>query len=178
MGDSGVLVRIVLREPVVWAVVVVLGSAIALLFLSTGFRAGWGRARRWAAVVAGFAIAVAPAVTLARPWSGPDPGRLRHCILASGDLVAAGPEALLNLVLLFPAALAAVLALHRPVVVAALLAALSLAVEGTQAVVGAGACEVVDVLRNAGGAAGGATFAWLLLRAPSALRQPGPLLRS
>jgi hypothetical protein len=124
--------------------------------------ARWERGRSAVAVLAALALALLPALTLAR--HGLDLRRHPVCDWA-WTLEPDDAEQVLNLVLLLPAGFFAAWALRRvwPVVLAA--AALSVGVEATQAILDIGTCQAGDMTRNAAGALLGAAAGALLARA-------------
>lgn len=127
------------------------------LFLTR--RAGWEPGRSAVAVAAALAVALLPALTLAR--RGFDLRRSPTCDWAWA-LEPANAEQVLNLVLLLPAGFFAAWALGRvwPVVIGALL--MSLGAEAVQATLDIGACEAGDMARNVAGALAGAVCGALL----------------
>lgn len=126
-------------------------------------RLRWEAGRSAVAVAAALALALFPALTLAR--RGVDLRRRPTCDWAWA-LEPSNAEQVLNLVLLVPAGFFAAWALRRlwPVVLAAL--ALSLGAEAVQAALDTGTCEAGDMARNVAGALAGAVcgvvLGWLL----------------
>lgn len=136
--------------------------------------ASWRTGQSAGAVVlgalAGSALAVAITLTLLRggsqPWSLVG---LRSCAVTDPTVLSG--DGLGNLVLFAPAAFLAVLAIGRPARVAAGVAAVSLVVEGLQAVRSLGVCDSSDALLNAlGGLA--AALAATLVRAALVRSRP------
>ncbi|NUT47941.1 MAG: VanZ family protein [Saccharothrix sp.] len=138
------------------------------------------RRRGWSAppaVLAGCGLALALAVTLARPGGSlvtTDP--IGMCL--ANDFSLTGSLARLNVAMLAPFAFFATLATRRPVVVLAASAAFSGAVELTQAATGVGVCEAQDFLNNTVGALVAVLVAWLLTTVagsprPSPAGRPG-----
>lgn len=138
-------------------------SAVVLVACALGVAgaARWEPGRRLVAVLAALSLALFPALTLAR--RGIDLRRHPSCDW-SWALESAGTEQVLNVVLLLPAGFFAAWALRRvwPVVLAAV--ALSVGAEVVQAVLDLGVCQEGDVVRNVGGAFGGAVSGALLGR--------------
>jgi hypothetical protein len=101
--------------------------------------------------LAGSALSVAIGLTLFRdvPRLG-GAGLLRACALTDPTLLTG--DGVANLVLFAPAAFLGVLAIGRPWHVAAAITAVSLTVEGLQAVRSVGVCDSSDALLNALGA--------------------------
>ena len=98
--------------------------------------------------LAGSALAVGISLTLFRGGFGPASlARLRTCVVT--DPTALSPDGLANLALFAPAAFLAVLAIGRPLRVATGLAAVSLAIEGLQAIAWVGVCDSSDAVHNA-----------------------------
>jgi glycopeptide antibiotics resistance protein len=122
--------------------------------------------------LAGSALAVAISLTLFRgggqPWSLL---RLRGCVVTDPTVLSG--DALGNLALFAPAAFFAVLAIGRPARVAAAVAAVSLGVEGLQAIRSVGVCDSSDALLNALGGLAAALVA-ASLRSALRLRRPIP----
>jgi glycopeptide antibiotics resistance protein len=111
--------------------------------------------------LAGSALAVAISLTLFR--GGGRPGslaRLGSCV-ATDPRVLSG-DGLANLALFAPAAFLAVLAIGRPGGVTAAITAVSLAVEGLQAVRSLGVCDSSDALLNSLGGLAAALAAALV----------------
>lgn len=136
---------------------------VGLTLLATHW-SRWGAGRSAVAVLAALALALFPALTLAR--RGVDLRRSPTCDWAWG-VEPANAEQVLNLVLLLPAGFFAAWALRRvwPVLLAAM--ALSMGVEAVQATLDIGTCEAGDMARNVAGAwvgaVCGALLAWVLL---------------
>jgi len=124
-------------------------------------RAHWDKARSAVGVAAALALALFPALTLAR--RGVNLRRSPTCEWVWG-LEPTDAEQLLNLVLLLPAGFFAAWALRRiwPVALGALV--LSLGAEATQAALDIGACQAGDMVRNIAGALFGAVAGALLGR--------------
>ncbi len=130
-------------------------------------RSRWEAGRSAVAVLAALALALLPALTLAR--RGVDLRRSPTCDWAWG-VEPANAEQVLNLVLLLPAGFFAAWALRRvwPVLLVAL--ALSLGAETVQATLDIGACEAGDMARNVAGAWVGAVCGAVLGRVLLAVR--------
>jgi hypothetical protein len=161
-----VLARIVLRQRDVQLTVAVAGSLLGLVVLVVARRHGWSRGRRALGVLAAFALAVLPAVTLARgsgwhPLSWP--WQRGGCGLAP-QLTRITPEVLLNTAVLAPFGLLAVLALRSVWWVLGVAVVAVLAVELIHAMTGWGRCEASDLVHNLLGAAVGAGLAAAILR--------------
>jgi hypothetical protein len=124
-------------------------------------RAHWDKARSAVGVAAALALALFPALTLAR--RGVNLRRSPTCEWVWG-LEPTDAEQVLNLVLLLPAGFFAAWALRRiwPVALGALV--LSLGAEATQAALDIGACQAGDMVRNIAGALFGAVAGALLGR--------------
>ncbi|MBB5956592.1 hypothetical protein FHS29_003178 [Saccharothrix tamanrassetensis] len=148
------IAELVLSRPEVVAAmffgcVLIGGAALAL--------ARWRRWRPVPSVLAGCGLALALAVTLGRPgalgvgvWTT---DLIGMCVPNEFSLT--GSLARLNLLMLMPFAFFATLATGRPVVVFALSAGLSGAVELVQGATGLGVCEAQDFYNNTVGALGG-----------------------
>lgn len=157
-----------LGRPSVQLGYVVSAVVLAAVTLFAARRARWDGGRSVVAVAAALALALFPALTLAR--RGVDLRRRPTCNWVWG-LEPTNAEQLLNLLLLLPAGFFAAWALRRvwPVVLGALV--LSLGAEAAQAVLDIGTCQAGDIARNAAGALAGALSGALLarlLRRPSA----------
>lgn len=122
-------------------------------------RAGWDTRRSSVGVAAALALALLPALTLAR--RGVDLRRRPTCDWAWA-VEPTNAEQVLNLLLLLPAGFFAAWALRRvwPVVLGAL--TLSIGAEAAQAALDIGACQAGDMARNAAGALVGAVSGALL----------------
>jgi hypothetical protein len=123
--------------------------------------ARWGAGRSAVGVAAAFALALFPALTLAR--RGVDLRRHPTCDWAWA-LEPDNAEQLLNLVLLLPAAFFAAWALRRFWVVILGALVLSLGAEAVQAVLSIGFCQAGDLARNVAGGLVGALAGALLGR--------------
>ncbi len=139
-------------------------SVLVVVTILGSRRAAWEAGRRAVAVAAALALALFPALTLAR--RGVDLRRRPTCEWAWA-LEPTNAEQLLNLVLLLPAGFFAAWALRRvwPVALGAL--ALSLGAEAVQAVLSIGWCQAGDMARNVAGALAGAVAGALLGRLSS-----------
>lgn len=140
-----------------------LNAVLVLVPLGAVVSGRLGRSRGAVALgaLAGSALAVAITLTVFR--GGGQPGslaRLRTCVVTDPSPLSG--DGLANLVLFAPAAFLAVLAIGRPMRVTAGIAALSLAVEGLQAVWSVGVCDSSDALLNSLGGLGAALLAALL----------------
>ncbi|MGW4114316.1 VanZ family protein [Actinosynnema sp. NPDC004786] len=157
-GRDAYVAELVLGQP----------EAVAALFGGSVLLGAVGlvvaRWRRWPvapSVLAGCGLALALAVTLARPGGSlsivtTDP--VGVCVANEFSLV--GSLARLNLVMLVPFAFFAALATRRPFTVLAVAAAFSGAVEFVQAVTGIGVCEAQDFLNNTVGTLLAVLVAW------------------
>lgn len=164
VGDIEVIARIVLTQP---GVAIALGVGITVLVPAATMwarRLYWSRTRTVFAGLGGASLALVPATTLVRGDVLIDWGR--SCGMQPA-LSLASPEAVLNALLLAPAAFFGVLALGRATPILAAALACSAAIEVVQLVTALGTCQTGDVLRNVTGAvvAGGAAL--LLLRGPA-----------
>lgn len=148
-----------LGRPSVQLGYVVSAAVLVAVTLVLVRRAEWGARRSTVGVAAAFALALFPALTLAR--RGVDL-RIRPTCDWAWALEPTNAEQVLNLVLLLPAGFFAAWALRRvwPVVLGAL--ALSLGAEAAQAALDIGACQAGDMARNAAGALVGAVSGALL----------------
>ncbi|QQQ76852.1 VanZ family protein [Saccharothrix sp. 6-C] len=145
-------------------------EAVAALFAGSVFLGTVGfvvaRRRGWAAlpaVLAGCGLALALAVTLARPggsFSVATTDPIGMCV--ANEFSLAGSLARLNLVMLAPFAFFATLATRRPFAVLGVAAAFSGAVEFVQALTAIGVCEAQDFINNTVGAFFAVLVAWLL----------------
>ncbi len=120
------------------------------------------------AVLAGCGLALALAVTLARP-----PGRfpaggvnplttLQQCMV--GSLSLAHPYEQLNVAMLVPFAVLGTLATRRPLIIAASCVFVSAFVEFVQGATGGGHCQVRDLVHNTAGGVLGVLLAVVVLR--------------
>jgi hypothetical protein len=133
-------------------------------------RLGRSRAAVALGALAGSALAVALSLTLFRDGGQPDSLAGLHTCVVTDPTVLSG-DGLANLALFAPAAFLAVLAIGRPGCVAVGIAAVSLAVEGLQAIESVGVCDSSDVLLNSlGGLA--AALAAVSVRNALACRRP------
>ncbi|RKT52264.1 VanZ family protein [Saccharothrix australiensis] len=155
------IAELVLSRPGVVAAMLFGCVVLGALALALARWRGW---RPLPATLAGCGLALALAVTLARPgvldadvWTTEPVGT---CI--ANDFSLTGSLERLNLVMLVPFAFFATLATRRPLVVAALSAAVSGTVEFVQVMTGLGVCEAQDFYNNTVGAVGGALVAWLI----------------
>jgi hypothetical protein len=126
-------------------------------------RRGWARRP---AVLAACGLALALAVTLARPFGHYPAGGLnplavmREC--GVGDLSLHRTYEKLNVAMLMPFAFFGALATRRPVLVATVSLLVSGSVEVLQGATGGGTCQVRDLVHNAAGAVLGVSLAVLL----------------
>lgn len=136
-------------------------TGLVALTLIVTWRARWGSGRILVAVAGALALALFPALTLAR--RGVDLRRRPTCDWVWG-LEPTSAEQVLNVVLLLPAGFFAAWALRRvwPVVLGALV--LSLGAEAVQAALDIGTCQAGDMARNVAGALLGAVLGWLVAR--------------
>ncbi len=138
-------------------------ALLALLVLGP---LAWGLAsvvdgHRWTAVAAAAYLSAAVAITLARPGLGTR-GLNWHqfpsaCTVT--DPRPLTPEGLLNLTLLVPFALLAVLAVGHPLSVAASAVLVSAGIEAAQVALSVGTCDSSDLVRNSAGALAAALLA-------------------
>lgn len=145
-------------------------EAVAALFAGSVLLGAVGfvvaRRRGWAAlpaVLAGCGLALAVAVTLARPggsFSVATTDPIGMCV--ANEFSMAGSLARLNLLMLVPFAFFGTLATRRPFAVLGVAAAFSGAVEFVQALTAIGVCEAQDFLNNTVGAFFAVLVAWLL----------------
>lgn len=150
MDEAFWIARALFRDRSVQVSLLVAAAVLVPLSGVLAARLGWARSRVLAAGLAGGGLAGMLALTWGR-WVLYDPDlRWRGCLFGS-PLGAADGEALLNWLLMMPAAFFAMLALRRFAVVAALALALPVAVELVQSWVALGTCQTVDVVRNTGG---------------------------
>lgn len=156
----GLLTELLGRTPVQLGYAVSAIVLVGVTLLATR-RLRWEAGRSTVAVLAALALALFPALTLAR--RGVDLRRSPTCDWAWA-LEPSNAEQVLNLVLLLPAGFFAAWALRRvwPVALAAL--ALSLGAEAAQATLDIGSCEAGDMARNVAGALAGAVCGALLAR--------------
>jgi hypothetical protein len=164
------LAELILNQPLVAPALVVGCSAMGVLALVVAKRRGW---RAVPAVLAGCGLAMALAVTLARPellgYSS-----LRTIYPCSfNEFSLTDSLARLNFLMLTPFAFFGTLATRRPWSVLVASAAVSAFVELFQAVTSAGSCETQDFYNNAVGAACAVALAWLVNRAVG--RGPAPV---
>ncbi|WP_461124125.1 VanZ family protein [Saccharothrix stipae] len=152
--------ELVLSQPE--AVAVLFGGSVLLgaVGLVVARRRGWAVAP---AVLAGCGLALALAVTLARPGGSlsiatTDP--IGMCV--GNEFSLTGSLERLNLVMLAPFAFFATLATRRPFAVFAVSGLFSGAVEFVQAVTAIGVCEAQDFYNNTVGALGAVVVAALL----------------
>lgn len=126
------------------------GLVLATLCAIVSGRLGRTRGAVAMGALSGSALAVAISLTLFR--GGGRPGslaRLRACAVTDPTVLSG--DGLANLALFAPAAFLAVLAIGWPGAVAAAIAAVSLGIEGLQAVRSVGVCDSSDALLNAVG---------------------------
>lgn len=140
-----------------------LASGLVLASLCAVVAGRLGRSRGAVALgaLAGSALGVAISLTLFR--GGRQPGslaRLQACAVT--DPMPLSGDGLVNLALFAPAAFLAVLAVGRPGRVAVGVTAVSLAVEGLQAVWSVGVCDSSDALLNSLGGLAAALAAVLV----------------
>lgn len=126
-------------------------------------------------VLAGCGLALALAVTLARPGGSFTPvttDPIGMCVGNEFSLTGSLPR--LNLVMLAPFAFFATLATRRPFAVLGVAAAFSGAVELVQALTAIGVCEAQDFINNTVGASLAVLLAWLFTTAaPARSTVPG-----
>jgi hypothetical protein len=160
------------REPVLLAQIVRLAECVLVLAPVGGIAGGrLGASRRSPALgaMAGCALAAALSATLFR--GGGRSGvlaRLRWCAVTEPHMLS--PDGLVNVALLAPAAFLAVMAIGRPLRVAAGLAAVSLTIEASQAIRAVGVCDSSDALLNGLGALAAALAAAGIRSAVAAVR--------
>jgi VanZ like protein len=112
------------------------------------------RGSRVSAVAAAVCLSAAVTVTTARPGLGSataDWSRIDSACVVT-DARTMSTEARLNLLLLVPFAVVAVLAVGRPILVALFATLASIAIEAVQAAYSVGACDSSDLVRNTAGA--------------------------
>lgn len=169
-SQDAYLAEIILNQPLVVLALVLGCSTVGVLALVVAKRRGW---RKAPAVLAGFGLALALAVTLARPellsYSSLRP--IYPCYL--NDFSVTDPLARLNFLMLTPFAFFGALATRRSWPVLVTSAAVSAFVEVFQAVTSTGACETQDFYNNVVGAACAVALAWLVNRAVGG-RDPAP----
>ena len=133
---------------------------------------GW---RRLPATCAAVGLALAVAVTLARPGGHlPQPGTDPITLCIRDPFSLHGGLQVLNFLMLTPFAFFATFATRRPVTVMIVSALLSGAIELTQAWTGLGVCQKQDFLNNTIGAVVAAGAAWLLLTVLATDRERTP----
>jgi hypothetical protein len=161
-SQDAYLAEVILNQPLVVLALVLGCSTAGLVALALARRRGW---RKAPAVLAGFGLAMALAVALARPElvSYSSLRGISPCYL--NDFSLDDPLARLNFLMLTPFAFFAALATRRPWSVLVTSAAVSAFVEVFQAVTSAGSCETQDFYNNAVGAACAVALAWLVNRA-------------
>ncbi|MCS7478860.1 VanZ family protein [Umezawaea endophytica] len=156
------LAEVILNQPLVVLALVLGCSTAGLVALAVAKWRGW---RKLPAVLAGCGLAMALAVTLARPelvrYSLFDPIYF-PCVL--NDFSLADSLARLNFLMLTPFAFFGTLATRRPVPVLLASAAVSGFVELFQTVTSVGSCEAQDFYNNVVGAACAVALAWLVNR--------------
>ena len=160
VGQDAYIAELVLSQP----------EAVAALFAGSVFLGTVGfvvaRRRGWAvvpAVLAGCGLALALAVTLARPggsFSVATTDPIGMCV--GNEFSLTGSLERLNLVMLAPFAFFATLATRRPWAVFGVSAAFSGAVEFMQALTAIGVCEAQDFYNNTVGASLAVLVAWLV----------------
>jgi hypothetical protein len=153
-----------------WLVLAPLGAVVALRLAGSRTAAALG-------ALAGTALALAVSLTLFR--YGGQPGglwRLRTCAVT--DPVLLSGDGLANLALFAPAAFLAVLAVGRPVRVAAGVSVVSVTVEVLQALRNVGVCDTSDALLNTLGGLAAVTTAALLRSGVAAVSGSVPCRRS
>ncbi|MBC6446650.1 VanZ family protein [Actinokineospora xionganensis] len=161
VGQDADLAERILNQPLVAAAMVagcvVIGFAAFVL-------AGWRNWPRVPAVLAGFGLALALAVTLGR--SGvldPDIATMdpfRRCV--ENDFALASTKQRLNFYMLMPFAFFATLTVRRPLLVMISCAALSAGIELTQALIAVGVCDSQDFYNNTAGGVIAVAAAWAI----------------
>jgi hypothetical protein len=127
----------------------------------------WGWARR-PAVLAGCGLALALAMTLARPLGQFPAGglnpftTLQQCMVGSLSLVRLYEQ--LNVVMLIPFAVCGTLATRRPLFIAASCVTVSVFAEFVQSATGSGQCQARDLVHNTIGGVLGVLLAVAALR--------------
>lgn len=161
------LAGIILDEPLVLAAAVVGSLVIGGIAWLVADRLG---APRLAAALSACGLALALAVTLARPgvvnYTDARANPLQVCHLTSFSL--SGAEAKLNFAMLMPFAFFGAFTTRRPLLIIVACAALSGGIELFQAISGAGVCESKDWLNNTIGGGLAAVAGW----AATAFRRP------
>lgn len=174
--DAYWIAKILFEDPSVRAGFVVGCLVLAPLSGWAARRRSWSGGRALAAGLAGVGLSGMFAVTLAR-WIEFHPDfRWRGCTTGSGLTVTDG-EALLNVLVLMPAAFFAMLAVQRFLVVAVAATLVTVAVETVQSLASLGTCQTSDVVRNSGGALVAAAVAACLLGLASVGRRLRPAAR-
>jgi hypothetical protein len=161
-SQDAYLAEIIFNQPLV-ALALVLGCSTAVV--AALVVAKWRGWRKLPAVLAGCGLAMALAVTLARPELVAYSSLRGISPCYFNDFSLADPLARLNLLLLTPFAFFGTLATRRPWPVLATSAAVSVFVELFQALTSAGSCETQDFYNNAVGAACAVALASLVNRA-------------
>ena len=161
-SQDAYLAEIILNQPLVVLALVLGCSTVGVLALVVATWRGW---RKVPAVLAGCGLALALAVTLARPQlvSYSSLRGIQPCYF--NDFSLADSLARLNFLMLTPFAFFGALATRRPWSVLVASAAVSAFVELLQAFTSAGSCETQDFYNNAVGAACAVALAWLVNRA-------------
>jgi hypothetical protein len=131
------------------------------LFAVLARRAGWSRWRVAGAAAAGIGLAGALALTWGRWFVVGDPS-WRGCETGTA-LTVHNAEAVLNWLVLMPAAFFAMLAWQRLRLVLLVCLGVPVVIELVQSVAALGVCQAADVVRNGGGAVVAAVFAGILM---------------
>ncbi len=131
------------------------------LFAVLARRAGWSPWRIVAAAAAGVGLAGALALTWGR-WFVVGDLSWRGCETGTA-LTVHNAEAVLNWLVLMPAAFFAMLAWQRLRLVLLVCLGVPVLIELVQSVAALGVCQAADVVRNGGGAVAAAVFAGILL---------------
>ena len=154
MSDLVAVAWSILRQPNVWVAFAMLCAATLSRASQWARRAGWPRDRVYAGRVAAASLSLALAVTLARVTPGLSLG-WRGCGSGTG-LPVDSAEAVLNILVFVPWGVAGAYALRRFWPVFLVGAGSSVLIELVQGLLGNGACQSDDVVRNLVGAALGA----------------------
>jgi len=154
--------EVILNQPLVVLALVLGCSTGGVVALALARKFDW---RRVPAVLAGCGLALALAVTIARPGvlGVTTLHPLRLCVL--NDFSLTGSLARLNFLMLMPFAFFGTLATRKPGLVLLASAAVSGGVELVQAITDVGVCEAQDFSNNTIGALCAVLLGWLLTRA-------------
>lgn len=161
VGQDADLAERILNQPLVAAAMV--AGCVVIGFAALAL-ARWRHWPRVPAVLAGFGLALALAVTLGRSGMlDPDIATmdpLRRCV--ENDFALASTKQRLNFYMLMPFAFFATLTVRRPLLVMISCAVLSAAIELTQALIAVGVCDSQDFYNNTVGGLIAVVAAWLI----------------